>query len=182
MNVVEPIRDAAKVKAIEADLKQRNARDHMLFVAGTQSGLRISDLLKLAVGDVEGPHLVIKETKTRKRKWIRVTPKLRREFRRYTRGMDEAEYLFASRQGGGKPICRARAYEIIKAAAHRHGIKHVGTHTLRKTFGYHFYKRTKDVALLQEIFSHSDPSITLRYIGVNQDIMDRAMQRFSIGD
>ncbi|GKS12930.1 hypothetical protein YDYSY3_39300 [Paenibacillus chitinolyticus] len=56
----------------------------------------------------------------------------------------------------------------------------IGTHTLRKTFGYHFYKRYKDVALLQQIFNHSAPSITLRYIGINQDIMDQAINGFHL--
>lgn len=56
----------------------------------------------------------------------------------------------------------------------------IGTHTMRKTFGYHFYQQTKDVAMLQEIFNHSGPDITLRYIGVNQDSMDKAMASFKI--
>jgi len=46
--------------------------------------------------------------------------------------------------------------------------------------GYHFYQRTKDVALLQEIFNHSAPSITMRYIGINQDIIDSALDDFSL--
>lgn len=36
----------------------------------------------------------------------------------------------------------------------------MGTHTLRKTFGYWHYKQYKDVAILQDIFNHSAPSIT----------------------
>ncbi|MGN1132438.1 MAG: tyrosine-type recombinase/integrase, partial [Ruminococcus sp.] len=45
----------------------------------------------------------------------------------------------------------------------------VGTHTMRKSFGYHHYRKHKDVAILQTIFNHSAPSITLHYIGVQQD-------------
>lgn len=45
----------------------------------------------------------------------------------------------------------------------------IGTHTMRKTFGYHYYKRIKDIATLQQIFNHSVPSITKRYIGITQD-------------
>jgi len=51
---------------------------------------------------------------------------------------------------------------------------------LRKTFGYHFYQQTKDVALLQELFNHSSPSVTLRYIGINQDKIDQAYDNFSL--
>lgn len=180
MNVVQPIRDAAKVVAIEEDLAARNRRDWMLFVAGTNSGMRISDLLPLRVKDVRGRHLVFKEKKTRKRKFLRITPKLMKAFGEYTSGKADTVFLFRSRQGGNQPMTRARAYQIMRATAHRHGLDHIGTHTLRKTFGYHFYQQTHDVALLQEIFNHSSPAVTLRYIGVNQDMMDDAMSRFTI--
>lgn len=56
----------------------------------------------------------------------------------------------------------------------------VGTHTMRKTFGYHYYKRTKDVATLMEIFNHSAPSITKRYIGITQDEIDKSLEDFML--
>ena len=54
----------------------------------------------------------------------------------------------------------------------------IGTHTLRKTFGYHHYKKFKDVALLQKIFNHSSPAITLRYIGIDQEEIDESYNNF----
>lgn len=54
----------------------------------------------------------------------------------------------------------------------------IGTHTLRKTFGYFHYKRYKDVALLQQLFNHASPSITLRYIGITQDEIDDTLADF----
>ncbi|OVE45880.1 tyrosine-type recombinase/integrase, partial [Pseudobacillus badius] len=56
----------------------------------------------------------------------------------------------------------------------------IGTHTMRKTFGYHFYQQTKDVAMLQQIFGHSAPSVTLRYIGINDEMIDQILERFSL--
>ena len=44
-----------------------------------------------------------------------------------------------------------------------------GTHSMRKTFGYHHYKKYKDVAMLQKIFNHSSPAVTLTYIGIEQE-------------
>lgn len=49
-----------------------------------------------------------------------------------------------------------------------------------KHFGYHFYKLTKDVAMLQKLFNHSSPSITLAYIGIEQDEIDEAYDEFEI--
>ena len=61
------------------------------------------------------------------------------------------------------------------------GIKDaIGTHTLRKTFGYHHYQQFKDVAVLQEIFNHSAPSITLKYIGINDDVKDNTLDDFDL--
>ena len=54
----------------------------------------------------------------------------------------------------------------------------VGTHTMRKTFGYHHYQKFKDVAMLQKIFNHSSPQITLRYIGIEQDQIDESYSNF----
>ena len=73
------------------------------------------------------------------------------------------------------------AYRIINNACFQAGITaRIGTHTLRKTFGYHFYNKTKDVALLQCIFNHSAPSVTLAYIGINQDIIDSNLHAFAL--
>lgn len=52
------------------------------------------------------------------------------------------------------------------------GLREIGTHSMRKTFGYHYYKKTKDVALLMDLFNHSSQSVTLRYIGINQDTLN----------
>ena len=53
-----------------------------------------------------------------------------------------------------------------------------GTHTLRKTFGYHFYKQFKDIVMLQKILNHSHPSITLRYIGIDEDEIFNCYMKF----
>ena len=122
----------------------------------------------------------LKEQKTKKRKRIAMTPALKRELKEYVEGKEDHEYLFKSREGINKPIGRSMAYKILREAAGYVSLDEIGTHTLRKTFGYHFYKRYKDVAMLQEIFNHSSEAITLRYIGINQDMLDKSMKDFKI--
>jgi integrase len=180
MNFVQPIRDPEKIEAIKQFLKEQNKRNYILFLIGINTGLRISDILKLKVGDVKGTHISIREKKTGKQKRIRITPSLKRELNWYIEGKRDDEYLIKSRNGHNKPIGRSMAYKILRKTAERFHLDEIGTHTLRKTFGYHFYQQTKDVAMLQEIFNHSSPAITLKYIGVNQDSMDRAMTKFKI--
>ena len=53
-----------------------------------------------------------------------------------------------------------------------------GTHTMRKTFGYHHYKKFKDIAMLQKIFNHCSPEVTLRYIGIEQEQIEESYTQF----
>lgn len=180
MNFVQPIRDPEVIRAIKAYLKEKSERNYIMFLVGINSGLRISDILPLRVSDAKRPYFSLREKKTKKQKRIDMTPTLRKELLVYIEGKEDYEYLFASRKGINKPIGRSMAYKILREAAEYVSLDEIGTHTLRKTFGYHFYKQSKDVAMLQEIFNHSSPNITLKYIGINQDSLDRAMKDFKI--
>lgn len=180
MNLVQPIRDKAKLEQVKAWFAKRPARDNLMFLVGINTGLRISDILQLQVRDVDGQHLVLREKKTGKRRFIPISTELAHAFRQFCKGRQRGEYLFQSREGINKPLTTSMAYRLMREAADACGLKHIGTHTLRKTFGYHFYQQTHDSALLCQILGHSDPSITMRYIGINQDTMDVAMERFRV--
>lgn len=152
----------------------------MLFVFGINTGLRIQDMLKLRVRDVKGDHIIMREMKTDKQKWLKINPTLKRELKRYTADMDDYDFLFKSREGKNKPLTRDMAYKIFRKAAKEFGLVDIGTHTCRKTFGYHMYQKYKDITLVQKIFNHSSPDITMRYIGMDQDTMDEAISRFGL--
>jgi integrase len=151
----------------------------MLFVIGINTGLRISDLLKLKVSDVKDKtHILLTEQKTSKTKRFLINSQLKQDIDKYINNMGNDEYLFQSQKGDNKAISRVQAYRILNKAAEQVGLEEIGTHTLRKTMGYWHYKQYKDVALLQDIFNHSAPSVTLAYIGINQDIMDKTIEGF----
>lgn len=178
MKIVQPIRDLDKLADILDYLEGSNERNYIMFMLGIHTGLRISDILCLRVRDVKGTHITLKENKKGKNNRLLIVSELKRALRRYISGKPDDEYLIKSRKGKNKPIRRETAYAILNEAARHFGIKEIGTHTLRKTFGYHFYQDSKDIAALQDILNHTDPDYTLRYIGVNQDGRDFAMRRF----
>lgn len=179
MNVVQPIRDKNIIENFKNELLKNGTRDYMMFCMGVNVGLRISDILNLKVCDVkEKNHINIKEKKTGKTKRFLINSRLREEINNYINTMNDDEYLFQSRKGNNEPITRVQAYRILNQVADKLGIEEVGTHTLRKTFGYWHYKQHKDVAILQDIFNHSAPSITLKYIGINDDIKDKTIEDF----
>lgn len=181
MKKVEPIRDKSKIEEMKLVLKKQNYRDYIMFLVGVNTGLRISDILKLKVKHFRNnSHLEITEEKTGKNKRRLINSTLKKEINDYIVNMKDHEYLFQSQKGYNESISRVQAYRVLKKAGEKVGLKKVGTHTLRKTFGYHHYQQNKDVALLQNLFNHSSPSITLKYIGINQDIQDNSMKNFSL--
>ncbi|MNI45376.1 Tyrosine recombinase XerD [compost metagenome] len=166
MQIVQPIRDQEKIEEIQEILKKQSMRDWLLFTIGINSGLHLSDLLTLRVRDLKDKHKVaIREARTGKEKTFTINTQLSDWIQEYIRHKDEEDYLFPS-QRTGRPIKRIRVYRILNEAAKQAGLYDIGTHTLRKTFGYHYYLRTKNVSVLRELFNHSAPSVTLRYIGV----------------
>lgn len=185
MNFVQPIRDQETIDNIKEffrkEFGKQGERNCMMFVLGINTGLRIQDILKFRKRDVIGDQIIMNEMKTGKRKIIQINPTLKRELKKYTADMDMDDYLFPSRQGGkNKPIKRDMAYKIMRKAADEFDLVDIGTHTLRKTFGYHMYQKTKDITLVKRLLNHSNESITMGYIGMDQDMMNTAMNRFGL--
>jgi len=180
MTTVDPIRKKEDISKIKSVLMQSSYRDYLFFEVGINTGLRISDILSLKVSDVKGKYRIeLKERKTGKLKKFRINSILKSELEEYTKSKNENDWLFGSFKTDGNPLERTRAYCILNRAAKAAGLKmKIGTHTMRKTFGFHFYRQTKDIALLQVLFNHSSPDVTLRYIGINQNILDEAMEKF----
>ncbi|MNR24026.1 site-specific tyrosine recombinase XerC [compost metagenome] len=166
MQVVQPIREQDKIEQIQAVLREQSIRDWLLFTIGINSGLHLCDLLHLKVKDVVDRNVVnVREEKTGKMKTFQVSAQLKTYIKEYVQYMDEDSYLFPS-QRTGNPIKRIRVYRILNQAAKQVGLTDIGTHTLRKTYGYHYYLKTKNVSVLRDLFNQSAPSVTLKYIGV----------------
>ena len=180
MKEVQPIRNLKDIAKMKAELAKRSDRDAMLFTFGINCGLRVSDLLNLRVSDVAGDHVVTVEKKTGKTNRFPINAKLKKALRKYIsdNNLSDDNYLFPSRKGENKPISRVQAWRALNAAADYLNLEEIGTHTMRKTYGYHFYQRTHDIAMLQHMFNHSAPSITLRYIGLTAEMRDNAMKDF----
>lgn len=178
MTTVEPIKNKKDVKKVERYLQKQSDRDRLLFVFGTNSGLRISDIVALNVGDVRGKNYVqIVEKKTGKYKKFPLNDKLKKLIAEFIKGKRDKEPLFKSLWG--RRYNRITAYYMIRDACKKVGLEErIGTHSMRKTFGYHHYKKHKNLALLQKIFNHSSEAITRGYIGLDQEEIDMSYKNF----
>jgi integrase len=178
---VQPIRNYDEITDMKWALKRFcGERDYILFLVGINTGLRISDLLKLKGKDLKKKKkVVIKEGKTEKARTIHLE-NIYGELNEYINVLGETEWLFPSRKGD-KPITRIQAYRQLNKAAQMVDITEgIGTHTMRKTFGYWHYKQFRDVAELQMILNHSHPEITLKYIGITDEQIENNLKYFSL--
>ena len=183
LNLVEPIKDKDTVRNIIDYLKNNSERDSILFLIGIYTGLRISDILKLHVKDVVGKNsLNIRDNKTKKINRIEFNPELKKALDNYTKDKDSKEFLIKSRKGTNKPIKRGQAYKILKQAAKLYNLDNIGTHSLRKTFGYHLYEQTKDIIQVQKALNHEDASYTRRYIGIDSEIINKSIKKLRYWD
>lgn len=178
MATVEPIRKKKDIQKVEKILAKQGARELLLFVIGTNCGLRISDILNLNVGDIRNKsHIQITEKKTGKFKKFPINAKLKPLLEEFIKSRKNDEPLFLSHWG--HRLDRVTAYYIIRNACKKAKLQEkIGTHSMRKSFGYHHYQQFKDVVILQKIFNHSSPQITLRYIGIEQDEIDCSYNNF----
>ena len=194
MKVVQPIRDLDKLdKCFEIAREHDRTKRHdevcweLILLVGFNTSLRVSDFRRFKVGDLRGKdYAQMQAKKTGKEARILINPSARKEINRLLSGRKPDEYIFQSRihdqaTHKNKPISRQRCYQIMRDIADQAGIEErIGCHTLRKTFGYHYYKMTGDVVSLQRILGHSFQRETLVYIGVIQENIDESLMKFNV--
>ncbi|WP_045521943.1 tyrosine-type recombinase/integrase [Neobacillus niacini] len=175
MEYVEALRDIKQINAIKKYLKKHSERDYVLFVFGINTGLKISEMLDIRVGDILEKEDCVKNFylyphhETLKEVYLNL--KVKQALLHYveSRQLTIEDFLFKSSKTE-KPITRQQAYRIIHQAAEAIGIEgKIGTNSMRKTFGFHAYKRGIAISLLQKHFNHSTPSETLKYLGIAKD-------------
>jgi len=132
--------------------------------------------LKLKVNDVWDSRktvefIVLHEQKTNKYKKFPITQNLEKAIKEYIKEYkpQQNDWLFFSRKGSN-PITRQQANKIIRDSADWVGIKEpLGTHSMRKTWGYWAYKSGVSLALIMEALNHSSIANTKRYLGITQE-------------
>lgn len=185
-------------EASDNDKRWIAARNKMLFLIGINLGIRASDLCGLQYNFFMNSDGTFKEfyslqpKKTKKtKKFVKLyfNQTVKRAIEDYiaeypVENMDE--YLFKSRDGDSY-ITAKSLWKIIVDVANDAGIdyKNIGTHSLRKTFGYWVFHNAKDknkaLVILQTIFNHSSPAVTSRYIGLTDNEVSDVFNNLDLG-
>ncbi len=187
MNFVEPIRDRKKIAQIKNLLRgEHHYRDLLLFVVGINTALRVSDLLKLRVGDfVESDGQLrarfwIREEKRGKRQEVVINDSMKEAFDEYVRHyptitQNPEHFLFFDTVSNAytQPIKRGQVWKGISGICSAVGLRgNFGTHSLRKTWGYHARLNGVDLALIMYKLNHNSLAYTKRYLGITNDELE----------
>ena len=178
MSEVYPIKDDSIVnKMLELMKADGNNRIHLLFTIGIRTGYRISDILTLTYEDIRGQiRITLKEKKTKKIRGIAIHEDIQKAFIDYDNGGTGLLFTSNSNRNKGKAISRIYVVNELKKYAELAGfMENVGSHTMRKTFGYRIYRNTNNLATVQKLLNHSNSSHTLRYIGIEAEQLDEAV-------
>ena len=121
-------------------------------------------------------HIEIIEQKTGKSNLIALNKEAKHALnllRQAEHTLSENQYIFKSRNGINQPTGRICAFRIIKQAVDDLNLEGIiSCHSLRKTFGYHAWKKGVPPALIMSIYNHSSIEITKRYLSIDQDDKD----------
>lgn len=183
--------------APDSNKKQIAYRNKLLFILGINLGLRASDLRTLRWSfffDTDGgfrEYYTIQPKKQKKyHKFVKLyfNPTVRKAVNNYLELYPYAnvdDLLFKSRKGDDA-IQESVMWNILDKLAKDAGIKqNIGSHSLRKTFGYWIWHESADknkaLVILMKIFNHSDTATTAKYIGITDDEFQDTYDSIDLG-
>jgi len=181
---VSPIRKKEHIEAIKKLLKSK-PRDLAIFVLGINTALRASDLLRITVGQVEdlevGGSFAIREKKTKKVRKVFLNEASHAAIQAYLKVRRETGAnapLFLSRIGKNRSITVSYLNNLMKRWCKKVGIReNIGSHSLRKTWGFQQRMKGTGVPVLMVAMNHSTQFQTLSYLGIeDEELMDAFLQ------
>ena len=153
-----------------------NERVATALVLEANLGLRISDILKLRpcdiVRDGDRYHLEVVEQKTGKRRVFTVPLVIWQYVENYClrHGIRHTDLIF--------PITERAVQKQLAIVCDHLGYEGISTHSFRKWYATEIYKNNGyDIALVQRLLQHSSAATTQRYIGIEPQRIEQAIQK-----
>ena len=152
-----------------------NERIATALVLEGNLGLRISDILKLRLCDIvmdgDRYRLEIVEQKTGKSRVFTVPLVIQQYIENYClrNGIRRDELMF--------PLTERAIQKQLKIVCDYLGFEGISTHSFRKWYATEIYKSSGyDIALVQRLLQHSSAATTQRYIGIEPQRIEQAIQ------
>jgi len=143
-----------------------NLKHRVLLMTAYGAGLRVSELVRLKVPDIDSARMMIRvrDGKGEKERYTILSSRLLKELRIYWTAYRPMDWLFPGAQAGSA-LRRITAEKIYRRAKEKARIlKQGGIHTLRHCFATHLLEAGVDLRTIQLLMGHSSIRTTVGYL------------------
>ncbi|HET9982920.1 MAG TPA: tyrosine-type recombinase/integrase [Longimicrobiales bacterium] len=147
-----------------------NPKHRAALLVAYSAGLRVSEVVRLRVGDLDPErHLIhIRSGKGRKDRYTLLSDVAWTSVQHYVAAFRPTNWLFPG-ASEARPLNTRTIQKVVAAARNRAGIqKRLTPHTLRHTFATQLLESGTDVRYIQELLGHASPKTTQIYTHVAQ--------------
>ena len=130
------------------------------------AGLRVSEVVKLKVNDIDSKRMMIRieQGKGQKDRYVMLSPRLLEELRSYWKSMRPSPWLF----GGDSPMSIRAIQKAVKRTENAAGLsKPVSPKTLRHCFATHMLESGAKIEQIQLLLGHRSLRTTMVYIRIS---------------
>jgi integrase/recombinase XerD len=150
-------------------LATQRHRDRCLLMTAYATGVRVGELVRLKVSDIDSQRMTVKveQGKGKKDRYTILSQRLLSELRLYWKEHHSKSWLFPNKKGG--PLSIDYVQKTYNRAKLRAGIeKGHGIHTLRHCFATHLLEAGVDLVTIRTVLGHHSLQSTQRYLQIRQ--------------
>jgi integrase/recombinase XerD len=147
-----------------------NLYDRVLLMTSYGGGLRVGEVGRLRVADIDSQRMTIRvvQGKGNKDRYTLLSAQLLSELRRYWKQCRPSPWLFPGRRRG-QPANPKKVQRIFRRCKQRAGISKRGSvHMLRHSFASHLLEAGVDIRIIQIVMGHASIRTTVRYLQVTR--------------
>lgn len=144
-----------------------NLKHKLMLALAYAAGLRVSEVVKLKVFDIDldGLAITVRQGKGKKDRLTVISASLAPDLQKLLFGKKGSDFVFESERGGR--LTDASAQKVFHQAMYRANIKKPATfHSLRHSFATHLLENGTDVRFVQELLGHANIRTTQIYTHV----------------
>ena len=161
-----------------------NLKHRALLMTAYAAGLRVSEVTRLRVADIDSARMVIRvrRGKGQKDRYVMLSPRLLEVLRAYWKAARPGDFLFPG-AGPDRPLTTGSVRKVCPRARRAAGLgKQVTVHTLRHSYATHLLESGTDLRTIQVLLGHHSFNTTARYVHVSTASLPSTRSPFDLLD
>ncbi|MBX3164758.1 MAG: tyrosine-type recombinase/integrase [Bacteroidetes bacterium] len=145
-----------------------NDKHKLLLMLCYGMGLRVSELVKLKVTDIDSKRMqvLVQSGKGKKDRYVNLPQSILKLLRAYYKEYKPKKFLFEGHFGGAYSVRSVQ--NVFKSAMRKAKIyKPVGIHSLRHSYATHLLEAGTDISFIQKLLGHNNIKTTLIYTQIS---------------